>query len=255
MWGFQEKMMRRTFTCGIFMKLYYLILPILIWGFFLPGSATPTDRFSAKNDKRWGITTKEPGRGEEDIKDEVEGKDADVLNYRKDNLDDEKMLDREQDSNTEVPRKNDGSGVENQTNENKNVERKSAKERQTDTTIPAKIKGINKKKAGEKSKEQKEKEKEKETFIKWKNEAQKTRCNGYLASLKETFLKARYYSIQGVPCRTAENAQSFMTLIEHCKRDCPDGLLEKQGYTSRIVRNLRWLNKLGTERCPDMNSN
>jgi hypothetical protein len=44
-----------------------------------------------------------------------------------------------------------------------------------------------------------------------------------------------------------------MTLVENCKQDCPDGFLKKNGYTSRIIRNLSWLEKLGAERCPDMN--
>ena len=222
------------------MKFYFLILPILIWGLFPAESAISADPPSAKNDKRWGITTKEPVVEEEDTKDEVVGKDVDVLDNRKDNLHDQKkMPDREEDPGAKASKKNDVSGAENQKKETKSVEKKSA---------PGKTEDINIKKAGEKSKEPKENE----ALIKWKNEAQKTRCNGYLASLKETFLKARYYSIQGVPCGTAENARSFMTLIEKCKRDCPDGLLKKNGYTSRIIRNLSWLEKLGAERCPDM---
>ena len=91
--------------------------------------------------------------------------------------------------------------------------------------------------------------------IKWKDEKQKIKCEAYLGELKENFLKARHYSIQGEPCGTAEYSQNFLKAVEKCKQDCPKDFLAQKGYTKRIVRNLSWLKKLGTERCPEMNSN
>jgi len=232
------------------MKYYLLMFSIMIGSFLFTNLAAAADQSPGENNKRWGITTKEPVVEEEDISDEVKGKDVDEQNARKDNHHDKKMIDREEDQgNAEAEEKDVGGAVK--TKENRSVEKKPAKESQTDPIAPGKTEGIDKKKAGEASKEQKEKE----ALIKWKNESQKTKCNGYLASLKESFLKARYYSIQGVPCGTAEHARSFMTLIDQCKRDCPDEFLKKNGYTARIIRNLSWLEKLGSERCPDMSSN
>ena len=86
-------------------------------------------------------------------------------------------------------------------------------------------------------------------MIEWEDEAQKSRCSAYLAGLKDAFLKARYFSIQGIPCSTAENARAFMNLIDTCKNECPAGFLKNNGYTSRVIRNLSWLEKLGTDRC------
>ena len=231
------------------MKYFLLMLPILIGGLVFTNPVIPADQSPGGNNNRWGITTNEPVAEEEEDKDEVEEKDVDAINNRKNNLHDKKMLDREEDPGAKASKKNDIAGTKNQTKDNKSIDKKNIEKRQSDTIVPGKTKDIVKKEPGEKSKKQKEKE----ALIKWKNEAQKTECNAYLALLKESFLKARYYSIQGVPCGTAENARSFMTLIDNCKRDCPDGFLKKNGYTSRIIRNLSWLEKLGAERCPDMN--
>lgn len=232
------------------MKYYLLMLPIMIGSLLFTNLSTAADQSPREGNNRWGITTKEPVVEEEDIREEVEEKDVDEQNTRKDNLHDKKMIDREEGQRDAESQENDVGG-ENKTKEYRSVEKKPAMERQTDPIVPGKTEDINKKKAGEASKEQKEKE----AIVKWKNESQKTKCNGYLASLKESFLKARYYSIQGVPCGTAEHARSFMTLIDQCKKDCPAEFLKKNGYTARIIRNLNWLEKLGSERCPEMNMN
>ena len=232
------------------MKYYLLMLPIMIGSLFITNPAVAADPSPKEGNKRWGITTKEPVVEEEDIKEEVEENDADEQNTHKDNLHDKKMIDRGDDQGDADAEEKDVSGA-NKTKEDRSVDGKSAKESQTDPITPSKIEGIDKNKAGKTSKEQKERE----ALIIWKNEVQKTKCKGYLVSLKESFLKARYYSIQGVPCGTAKHARSFMTLIEQCKRDCPDEFLKKNGYTARIIRNLSWLEKLGSERCPEMSSN
>ena len=230
------------------MKFFLFMLAIVIGGLLFTNPAMPADQ-SSGNANRWGITTKEPVEDEEDVKDKIEEIDIDTQNKRNDSHQDKEKPGRKEDQGDAVAVDKDVTGPKNQTHENKSVEKKSAEERPSDTLAPGKTKDIVEKEPGEKS----NKPKKTEALIKWKNEAQKTQCNTYLTSLKESFLKARYYSIQGVPCGTAENARSFMTLIDNCKRDCPDGFLKKHGYTSRIIRNLSWLEKLGSERCPDMN--
>ena len=87
--------------------------------------------------------------------------------------------------------------------------------------------------------------------IKWDNENQKKVCENYLQQLQDQFLKARHYSIQGVPCNTADHAEAFMQIADKCEKECPKGLLEQSGYTSRIIRNISWLEKLGNDRCGD----
>ena len=85
--------------------------------------------------------------------------------------------------------------------------------------------------------------------IKWTSEAQKTSCQNYMQQLREKFLKARHYSIQGAACETADHAAVFLQLVGKCEKECPKGLLESRGYTSRIVRNITFLEKLGNDRC------
>jgi hypothetical protein len=83
----------------------------------------------------------------------------------------------------------------------------------------------------------------------WASEQQKTVCEAYLKDLQEHFLKARHFSIQGVPCNTAEHASAFLRLSGKCRKDCPQGLLEQRGYTQSIIRNITTLEKLGRDRC------
>jgi len=89
------------------------------------------------------------------------------------------------------------------------------------------------------------------TAIKWDSEAQKATCDGYLKQLQDLFLKTRHYSIQGVPCETADHSDAFLQVADKCEKECPQDLLEKSGYTSRIMRNINWLNKLGNDKCSD----
>jgi hypothetical protein len=83
----------------------------------------------------------------------------------------------------------------------------------------------------------------------WKDQEQKKKCDTYLGRVKEQFLHARYYSIQGDPCTSADHARKFMDLVEKCEQECPEDFLQKIGYTQQIVRNLRLLNELGTKKC------
>ena len=79
------------------MKYYLLMLPILIGGLLLTDPAASADQSPGGIINRWGITTKEPVEEEEDIKDEVEGKDVDTISNRKENLHDKKMSVRQKD--------------------------------------------------------------------------------------------------------------------------------------------------------------
>ena len=85
--------------------------------------------------------------------------------------------------------------------------------------------------------------------IEWSSEGQKKACDGYLEDLRSLFLKTRHYSIQGASCDTAESAAAFLDSMETCQRNCPQGLLEYSGYSKRIIRNIRYLEKLGNDRC------
>ena len=50
-------------------------------------------------------------------------------------------------------------------------------------------------------------------------------------------------------CACAENARKFMETEQNVRRDCPPGLLAQNGFSDRIVRNIDWLNQLGSQRC------
>jgi hypothetical protein len=93
------------------------------------------------------------------------------------------------------------------------------------------------------------KDKAVEPKIAWASDQQKQVCEAYLKDLQEHFMKARHFSIQGVPCNTAEHSSAFLSISEKCRQDCPPGLLEQKGYTPRIVRNITYLEKLGKDRC------
>jgi hypothetical protein len=86
-------------------------------------------------------------------------------------------------------------------------------------------------------------------IIHWSGEQQKNRCNGYLEELRSLFLQTRHYSIQGASCETEKSAAAFLKSMATCQQDCPQGLLEYSGYTDRIIRNIRYLKKLGNDRC------
>jgi hypothetical protein len=85
--------------------------------------------------------------------------------------------------------------------------------------------------------------------IDWSSEGQKKVCDGYLEELRSLFLKTRHFSIQGASCDTAESAAAFLDSMGKCQRYCPEGFLEHSGYTERIIRNIRYLEKLGNDRC------
>ena len=83
----------------------------------------------------------------------------------------------------------------------------------------------------------------------WSDSAQEVTCNTYLKQVTDLFLNARYYSIKGDACKTAEYAKSFNLLAAKCNADCPEGFLRIKGYPDRTMRNLKRLEELGTKRC------
>jgi len=88
--------------------------------------------------------------------------------------------------------------------------------------------------------------------LEWKDESQRQHCESYLPLLRESFAKARFYSVQGDACRTSEFSQVFLNQARQCRSDCPEEFLERNGYTPRIERNLDLLLELGTKRCMDI---
>jgi hypothetical protein len=83
----------------------------------------------------------------------------------------------------------------------------------------------------------------------WADEEQKKRCDSLIQPLKEHYSKARYYSIHGDSCATAEHSKTFLTHVDSCQRDCPKDFLKRNGYDDVLIRNVRYLQKSGNERC------
>ena len=47
----------------------------------------------------------------------------------------------------------------------------------------------------------------------------------------------------------AVSAAAFLESIQMVQQNCPEDLLEHSGYTDRIIRNIRYLEKLGNDGC------
>ena len=87
--------------------------------------------------------------------------------------------------------------------------------------------------------------------LKWENDAQRLQCETLLKKLQKSFDKARTYSIRGDTCATARHANGFMDLADRCNKDCPDGFLKSNGYSEKIIRNVKVLSELGKKACLD----
>jgi hypothetical protein len=85
--------------------------------------------------------------------------------------------------------------------------------------------------------------------IQWGDKEHKARCESFIARLREHLDKARYYSIQGNSCATADNAKTFLDLTDSCKRECPEEFWKREGYNRDVIRNLSILHKTGRQRC------
>jgi len=90
---------------------------------------------------------------------------------------------------------------------------------------------------------------EKAKSIAWQSDEQKILCEGYEKQLREDFLKARFFSVQGDSCSTAKHAKAFLKSCERCRKECPEGILKAFGYRDEQIRNLELLYELGTKRC------
>jgi len=93
--------------------------------------------------------------------------------------------------------------------------------------------------------------KKKPVPLKWKNDAQQLQCEALLKKLRQNLGKARTYAIRGDTCATARHANSFMDLADRCNKECPDGFLESNGYSEKIVQNVKVLSELGKKACLD----
>ena len=92
---------------------------------------------------------------------------------------------------------------------------------------------------------------EKAKPLKWNSEEQRVQCDTHLKKLRRSLSKARYYSVQGDTCATAKHAKNFVDLASRCKNECPDGFLERKGYSEKIMRNVSVLLELGKKACLD----
>ena len=90
-----------------------------------------------------------------------------------------------------------------------------------------------------------------EIEVKWESEDQERRCSSLIETMRNAFTGARYHSIRGDACRTARFSSMFLNEAEACRKECPEGFLERNGYTERIVRNVSVLLELGRKRCMD----
>jgi hypothetical protein len=87
--------------------------------------------------------------------------------------------------------------------------------------------------------------------LKWKDDKQRLQCETLLKKLQKSLDKARTYSIRGDTCATARHANSFMDLTDRCNKKCPDGFLKSNGYSEKIIQNVKVLSELGKKACLD----
>ena len=87
--------------------------------------------------------------------------------------------------------------------------------------------------------------------LKWKDDKQRLQCETLLKKLQKSLDKARTYSIRGDTCATARHANGFMDLADRCNKKCPDGFLKSNGYSEKIIQNVKVLSELGKKACLD----
>jgi hypothetical protein len=87
--------------------------------------------------------------------------------------------------------------------------------------------------------------------LKWENDAQRLQCETLLKKLQKSLEKARTYSIRGDTCATARHANGFTDLADRCNKECPDGFLKSNGYSEKIIQNVKVLSELGKKACLD----
>lgn len=87
------------------------------------------------------------------------------------------------------------------------------------------------------------------TPVKWENDEQRLQCETLLRKLQKTLGKARTYSIRGDTCATARHADGFLNLEKRLRNECPEGFLENNGYSEKIIQNVKVLSELGKKAC------
>lgn len=91
--------------------------------------------------------------------------------------------------------------------------------------------------------------KKKPAPVKWENDEQRLQCETLLKKLQKTLGKARTYSIRGDTCATARHADGFLKLEKRLRNECPEGFLENNGYSEKIINNVKVLSELGKKAC------
>ena len=87
--------------------------------------------------------------------------------------------------------------------------------------------------------------------VKWENDEQRLQCETLLRKLQKTLGKARTYSIRGDTCATARHADGFLNLEKRLRNECPERYLENNGYSEKIIQNVKVLWELGKKACLD----
>jgi type IV secretory pathway VirB10-like protein len=87
--------------------------------------------------------------------------------------------------------------------------------------------------------------------VKWKDDAQQLQCETRLKELQKSLEKARTYSIRGDPCATTKYSDRFLLLTGRLKNECPEKFLENNGYSAKIIQNVKVLSELGKKACLD----
>ena len=208
------------------MRFDSFTLILLIGSLLFSQTAIAADQSTDSNSRRWGITPKMSVEAKEDAEDDTKKKETDSKQVNESNLKEKRTTVEEKASGNSATESKVVNGNIKNSRKNLSTE-KITEQNQSEKTVPRETKNLPTNEIGDPS----GRNNRKEAMFHWKNKSQKDQCNAYLVSLKESFLKARYYSIQGVPCGTAENSRVFMKLIAECKRDCPDGFLKRNGYT------------------------
>jgi hypothetical protein len=91
--------------------------------------------------------------------------------------------------------------------------------------------------------------KKKPAPVKWENDEQRLQCETLLKKLQKNLGKARTYSIRGDTCATARHADAFLNLEKRLENECPEGFLETNGYSEKIIQNVKVLSELGKKAC------
>jgi hypothetical protein len=91
--------------------------------------------------------------------------------------------------------------------------------------------------------------KKKPATLIWENDEQRLQCETLLRKLQKTLGKARTYSIRGDTCATARHADGFLNLEKRLRNECPERYLENNGYSEKIIQNVKVLWELGKKAC------